>query len=468
MSDPLSIAAGVVGVITAAAQISLLLTKFTKSTIAAPQQARVVITEVSDINVILSQLQSYLLGLESPNSSRTSLLKVEKVVTVVSGCVLTFSELERLLDELKTEGMDVLDSLKWARKETAILGLIQRLQYHKASLSLIFNILNGFVPHRRVLLPAWLLIIARHTITEAKTSVDRLHQLVEQCYSEISSRVQALEVLNLQKDNRSWTSKDDTESLATIRAHRPDLSAEEIMESGRERFDFSDELRRSRVYQRNEAFRTSVISAITDSVYSLGWSFFSDLSMAEVSNISVMNLAVFKGEVFNPGRTSQTWSAQSGRVTSTDDHLDGQNTQLYEVGHGPVQADTSAAIARGHWPAPTQTQQRSLSWTRSPLPRLHPLERRRIRPLWEQRLGDEESTRNAEILDPISTLSPANLSDPLAPPQLQTRSSSQSHEVVEDGESYVEQDEAAYPGKGCGEVCSIGRHTTFQLSRPLP
>lgn len=154
MSDPLSIAAGVVGVITAAAQISLLLTKFTKSTIAAPRQARVVITEVSDINVILSQLQSYLLGLESPNSSRTSLLKVEKVVTVVSGCVLTFSELERLLDELKTEGMDVLDSLKWARKETAILGLIQRLQYHKASLSLIFNILNGFVPHRRVLLLA--------------------------------------------------------------------------------------------------------------------------------------------------------------------------------------------------------------------------------------------------------------------------------------------------------------------------
>lgn len=468
MSDPLSIAAGVVGVITAAAQISLLLTKFTKSTIAAPQQARVVITEVSDIHVILSQLQSYLLGLESPNSSRTSLLKVEKVVTVVSGCVLTFSELERLLDELKTEGMDVLDSLKWARKETAILGLIQRLQYHKASLSLILNILNGFVPHHRVLLPPWLLIIARHTITEAKTSVDRLHQLVEQCYSEISSRVQALEVLNLQKNNRSWTSKDDTESLATIRAHRPDLSAEGTMTSELEHFDFLDELQRSRVYQRNEAFRTSVISAITNSMYSLGWSFFSDLSMAKVSNISVMNLAVFEGEVFNPGRTSQTWSAQSGRVTSTDDHLDGQSTQLYKVGHGPVQADMSAVIARGNWPASTQTQQRSLPWTRSLLPRLQPLERRRIRPLWEQRLGDEESTRNAEILDPTSTLAPADLSDPLSPPQPQTSSSPQSHEGVEDGESYVEQDEAAYPGKGCGEVCSIGRHTTFQLSRPLP
>ena len=146
MSDPLSIAAGIVGVLTAAAQISSILAKFTKSTIAAPQQAQVVLTEVSDIGGILSHLQSFLLGSESPNRSRTSLLKVEKVVTVVSGCVLTFSELEKLLDELKTEGLDILDRLKWARKESAIMGLIQRLQNHKASLSLVLNILNGFVP----------------------------------------------------------------------------------------------------------------------------------------------------------------------------------------------------------------------------------------------------------------------------------------------------------------------------------
>ena len=145
MSDPLSIAAGVVGVVSAAAHISLLLTKFTKSTIAAPQQAKVVLTEVSDIAGILSHLQSFLLGPESPNRSRTSLLRVEKVVTIVSGCVLTFSELEKLLDELETGDLDVLDCLKWARKESAIVDLIQRLQNHKASLSLMLSILNGFV-----------------------------------------------------------------------------------------------------------------------------------------------------------------------------------------------------------------------------------------------------------------------------------------------------------------------------------
>lgn len=145
MSDPLSIAAGVIGVVTAAAQISSILIKFTKSTLAAPQQAQVVLAEVSDIGGILSHLQSYLLGSDFPNRSRASLLKVEKVVTVVSGCVLTFSELENLLDGLKREDLDVLDCLKWAKKESVIVGLIQRLQNHKASLSLVLNILNGFV-----------------------------------------------------------------------------------------------------------------------------------------------------------------------------------------------------------------------------------------------------------------------------------------------------------------------------------
>ena len=92
---------------------------------------------------ILSHLQSFLLGNELSDASRTSLLKLDQVMTILSGCVLTFSELERILDEMKIEDMVMVDCMKWARKETAIKGLIQRLQNHKASLSLILNVLNG-------------------------------------------------------------------------------------------------------------------------------------------------------------------------------------------------------------------------------------------------------------------------------------------------------------------------------------
>ncbi len=143
MADPLSVAAGVVGVLTAAAHISSLLINFSKNTKDAPNQARVVLAEVSDMFDNLSHLQSLLLGTEVTSISRTSLLKVDQVVSIVSGCVLTFSELQELLDDLNSDGMTVLDRIKWVRKESAIQGLIQRLQTHKASLSIMLAILNG-------------------------------------------------------------------------------------------------------------------------------------------------------------------------------------------------------------------------------------------------------------------------------------------------------------------------------------
>lgn len=143
--DPLSIALGVVGIVTAAAQITSLLIKFTRSTKNAPEQARQVLIEVTDTNAIMPQLQSYLLARKVADSSRTALLKVDHLVGIISGCVMTFSELEKALDETRTNDMVVIDRVNWVRKETEILGLVQRLQSHKASLSLILNVLNGFV-----------------------------------------------------------------------------------------------------------------------------------------------------------------------------------------------------------------------------------------------------------------------------------------------------------------------------------
>lgn len=142
--DPLSIATGVVGIMTAAAQISSLLINFTRQSNSAPQQAAIVLTEVTETSGILSHLQSFLLGTETADQSRTCVLQVDHVLAIVTGCVATFSELEETLDSLRTEGMDILDRIKWARKESAIMAITRRLQTHKASLSLMLNILNGY------------------------------------------------------------------------------------------------------------------------------------------------------------------------------------------------------------------------------------------------------------------------------------------------------------------------------------
>ena len=267
-----------------------------------------------------------------------------------------------------------------------------------------------------------MLIHQRHTIAEAKSSVDRLHTLVEHHYQEMTSRVQALKVPDLQKsDDAIRMLENDTESLATIHAQPPHSSYGEAIESELARCDFADDLQRSRVYRRNQAFRGSIISQLTRSVYSLGWSFFSDLSMAEVSNISVIHLAITEGEILNPNRSLQTWlSRPNARISIDDFYSDGQRTQMYKVARGSVQAKGSAASLQ-----------------------------------WEELFEENESARTDNNLDPTST---PPMVDPLgsaSPSQAQVTSSPGPHEMVEG--------EVTYRCKGCGEVyltpqCSLAHY----------
>lgn len=297
-----------------------------------------------------------------------------------------------------------------------------------------------------------MLIFQRHTVAEAKDSVERLHIFVEKCYKDISARMQALEVPEL-RDRGEAESRlgDDTESLATIRAYPSASPNSEVVENEAILFDFSDDLQRSRVYRRNQAFRNSVISDLTNSVHSVGWSFFSDLSMAEVSNISAINLAITEGEAFNPQRSSQTWSAQTNQGASTghfpESYGGGKRTQMNHAARKAVPAD-DPSITQGLWPESTPEWQPSLTQAR-PLSTLlasphnsYPSDSGSS--LWQNdQFLERNSARNADT--PVRNFS-LPLSVPLDPPspsQLQP-TSSQPHEP--------ENDELFHPCKGCGEI----------------
>ena len=76
------------------------------------------------------------------------MLPIDPVIVIVLGCVSTFSELQQLLDGMDLIGtgtMNISARLKWAKNEGQLSTIIQRLQTHKASLSLILTILNGCV-----------------------------------------------------------------------------------------------------------------------------------------------------------------------------------------------------------------------------------------------------------------------------------------------------------------------------------
>lgn len=294
----------------------------------------------------------------------------------------------------------------------------------------------------------------RQTISEAKASVDGLHALIEQCFPKISSRVLPLEAPDFQNSGDADRMLDhDTDSLATIQAQSLNPSDESAITSKPVQFDFSDDLQNSRVYRRNQAFRTSVISALTRSAYSLGCSFFSDLSMAEVSNISVINLLITEGEIFNPTRSSQTWSTQTNEEALGDrnnrSYGDRKSFQLNDIILEPIPRDDSST-AQGLLPTSTLTRQRSVSLLCAPFTTLSPPKS----PSYSD--GDSfysledlpegrTRARDANILDSTSSLPLVDPLDPPSPSKTQAASLPASHGLVEK--------DIEYPCKGCGEVC---------------
>ena len=146
--DPLSIAASIIGITTAAIQASRLLKTFVDGPGQASTSARSVLRELSGIYACLQQLQGFLLGREEAARSRRSLIMIEQIVVIFTDCVSAFSELEQTLESIQTgEHIRVLDRLKWLMKENTISKLLIRLQSAKASMSFMLNILTWYIPN---------------------------------------------------------------------------------------------------------------------------------------------------------------------------------------------------------------------------------------------------------------------------------------------------------------------------------
>ncbi|KAM4057601.1 rhoGAP domain-containing protein [Hirsutella rhossiliensis] len=143
MSDPLSAAASVIGLLTAAAQVSKILADVIEKARHAPDECRRIKAEVDEIRNVLSSLQLFIVGNVCASRSRTSLIMVEQVVVTLAACVTAFSELDTFATALQSEmRMSILDRLRWVTKEKDIKHVLVRLETHKSSLALMLMILT--------------------------------------------------------------------------------------------------------------------------------------------------------------------------------------------------------------------------------------------------------------------------------------------------------------------------------------
>ncbi|EQB51669.1 hypothetical protein CGLO_08766 [Colletotrichum gloeosporioides Cg-14] len=280
--DPLSVAASVVGLLAVGCKLSSALFVVVSSTRDAPKSAQSLLREINDISAALGSLQSFVTGRVRASAERGGLILLQHVLTTLTGCVTTYSDLQYIVDGLRIDDhMGLVDRAKWMMQESSISVLVQRLQNHKASLTLMLGILQC------------------QTMQEAENSTRELCALVQQVLEsnkDLCDRIHALEREG-SVIAESGAGKDDA---STIRRRRGS-KALSFMGSDRAvlKFAFDQDLETSRVYNRALKKRQSMASFTSTALYTTALSVFSNLSLSQVSNISFYALPIYAVDLSN-------------------------------------------------------------------------------------------------------------------------------------------------------------------------
>jgi hypothetical protein len=138
--DPLSIGSAVVGLVAAASRMTPIIYHFITHAHDAPKSASQIIDEMNSVTVARERLQNYISGAMTSSVARRSLLSLQNIMATLTACVITYSDLERVVRNCM-DG-DEVKRLKWVVNESDIGELLQRVQSHKLSLVVMLNILQ--------------------------------------------------------------------------------------------------------------------------------------------------------------------------------------------------------------------------------------------------------------------------------------------------------------------------------------
>ncbi|KAJ0126118.1 Uncharacterized protein HZ326_30778 [Fusarium oxysporum f. sp. albedinis] len=287
MADPLSVAASVVGLLTAAAQVSKIIANVMNKARHAPGECGRIKAEVDDIRNVLVTLQLFIINPRQASRSRTSLIMVEQVVATLAACVTTFSELDTFATALENE-TSILDRLRWASKDKDIHAILVRLESHKNSLTLMLTILPC------------------QNQDDAESRVNKLCDLVEKMLSQNPTLKERLAALD--------TGGQAAGPGDTIETRLNELSVEETDGGGEappaadsqprwqrnaQGFAFEEVLMSSRVYRIVAKDNSDAFSIISSAGRTASWSMLSGLSLSEISHIGIQAIPIYVTDITN-------------------------------------------------------------------------------------------------------------------------------------------------------------------------
>ncbi|KAF8246682.1 hypothetical protein K440DRAFT_327831 [Wilcoxina mikolae CBS 423.85] len=294
--DPLSLASGISGLIKAADKIASLLSGFTANMIDAPNLARSVVSETQSLSLTLLQLQPLL----SPHHSscneeetRKSMVFVDQLVLTVAACIRSLAELEKELDGVVGVGM--LDRLKWTVREAGIRRILEALQMHKSSLTLVLTILTARENREAERMMERLGILVERVAETNRELVDRIAKSAGRTAPPLSPL--SPPPLPPQQQRRSTLSAPAT---ATANNTKRRSAISEINITPWVKFSFEAILQKTKAYRsskRTSSFlhplETTTTTTPTTPTPTTPMSQLSALSLAQVSNLAIVELPIW-------------------------------------------------------------------------------------------------------------------------------------------------------------------------------
>ncbi|KAF1957608.1 hypothetical protein CC80DRAFT_443975, partial [Byssothecium circinans] len=255
MGDPLSVAASIIGIIAAAGKVAETLEPLISNVKDTKNIARTIQTQIKDSRSILQALQRLLDDLEQSPRRRRELIQIDQLrATLLDGTII-FSDLEPVVLQLGPANESLRNRVQWARKRDQLETFVSRLELFKSTITVMLNILQC------------------ESDLDAMTKRQELYGLTSQ-------------LLQSNRDLNSTLSQ--TSPRRSLMSIRSQIRA----------FEFERDLKESWVYRKARR-STADVSFRSSTALSHAWSALSDISLSEISAISVVALPISSNDLSN-------------------------------------------------------------------------------------------------------------------------------------------------------------------------
>ncbi|CAO2652692.1 Nn.00g021030.m01.CDS01 [Neocucurbitaria sp. VM-36] len=288
----LEVAAGVIGILAANGKVAEKLAPIVSAYRDCTRNAAAILSEINNVRFTLVSLHALFPNINEAPQRRRRLIQVDQLITSLTDGVLLFSELEAIATRLDSTPTSMGAKIGWARKDYQLVSLVSRMQRFQISMSLMLNILQCISDVEADHDQQKLLSVTTALLESNLELTKRIAHLEEDFHTMVDSSKSTC--------RRASFSAIDTTASVPVNSILEDLrnKPSSMPTEATRTSQYESDLDASRVYRKVRRI-TSLLSFRSSVALTHAWTALSDVSLSDISVISVVALPLTRDEIDN-------------------------------------------------------------------------------------------------------------------------------------------------------------------------